>query len=319
VQPWLLTALLVLAMVVGGTTVEATPGPSAPPAGSPRPVGALVPETPTVTIGYADGSLIGRIALVLADAEGYFADAGFTEVRMVPAQEPLPGLLNGDLDFAVLDARQAADANALGLPIEAIAGYRVEPSAAPAPTAAGPAGSIARDLIAATSDTVTSRPGTVTAFTIAYVRALVDMHARYLGAAGVTPSAGASAGPIGAGPAASPGPTTTDHAGASGAPVGPGPYNDRILDLAAGAGIAVPPDVLATWPAALAGFAPFDGGFDEPSVDDGLASLRNLFLADPGSMPDLGRFVSEATLHAAQAALGLPQNPAAGPVAQTAP
>jgi hypothetical protein len=282
-------------------------------------VGALVPETPTVTIGYADGSLIGRIALVLADAQGYFADAGFTDVRMVPVQEPLPGLLNGDLDFAVLDARQAADANALGLPIEAIAGYRVEPSATPAPTAAGSAGSVSRDLIAATSDTVTTRPGTVTAFTIAYVRALVDLHARYLGAAGATPSAGASAGSTGAGPAASPGPTTTVHPGGSGAPAGSGPYGDPILDLASSAGIAVPSDVVASWPAPLAGFAPFDGGFDAPTADDGLASLRNLFLTDPGSMPDLGRFVSEATLHAAQDALGLPQNPAAGPVAQTAP
>jgi hypothetical protein len=71
----------------------------------------------------------------------------------------------------------------------------------------------------------------------------------------------------------------------------------------------VTPDLLATWPAPLASFLPFDGGFDEPGMGDGRGSLRNLYRAEPGVMPDLGPFVATRTLHAAQQALGLAADP----------
>lgn len=295
--------LLALALVASmmPLTARATPGPGASPGGSPAPV-TLVPEVTTVTIGVADASLMGRLPLVIAEARGYFGEAGFLEVQVIEAQEPLPGLLDGSLDLAILDARQAAGAHALGLPVHAVAGHRVVPldqapvgSPAPASSASPPSESpwASLDLVVATADTVSARPGTIAAFTMAYIRALQDLGARVRG---IDP--GVSPGP---GPAAS------------------GLDGDPILQTAAAAGLEVTPELLATWPAPLGSFLPFDGGFDDPTLGDGLGSLRNRYLDDLASMPDLGSFVVTRTLHAAQQALGLAPDPPDGATAIGSP
>lgn len=298
-------APLTLAALLAPLAVTASPEPAASPSGSAAPV-SLVPEDGSLSIGYSDATFLGRLPLVLAEARGYLGEAGFTDVRMVEAQEPLPGVLNGSLDLAILDARQAADAFALGLPVRAVAGYRVaavpaapatsaSPVASASPAASSPMPSspwVALDIVVAGTDTLAMRPGTVAAFTLAHARALQDLRARSEGSGPTMSPAPSLAGA----PAAS--------AGSSQAPVG-----DPILEAAAQAGLDVPPDVLASWPAALAAYLPFDGGFDDPAMGDGLGSLRNLYLADPGSMPDLVSFVAPSTLHAAQQALGLSANP----------
>lgn len=303
----ILTLALVASLVP--LAAGATPGPDASPAGPEVPV-TLAPEDTSITIGYSDGTLLGRLPLVIAEARGYLREAGFSEVEAVEVEEPLPGLLNGDLDLAFLDARQAIEAYALGLPVRAIAGHRVGPVAErPAGCPCQVPGSSpwgALDLIVTTTDTVATRPGTVAAFTLAYVRALGDLRARALGV-DPYPAPSPAMTPGAAIPVTSPGATAVT-------------FGDPILDAAAAAGLEVTPDVLMAWPSPLEAFRPFDGGFDDATGGDGLGSLRNLYLGDPGSMPDLGSFVAVRTLHAAQAALGLaPDPPDAAVTASTSP
>jgi hypothetical protein len=337
-------ALALVALVVPAS-VQATPGPGASPGGSAVPV-SLVPEDTSLTIGYSDPALLGRLPLVIAQTRGYLQDAGFIDVQLIEAEEPLPGLLNGSLDLAILDARQAIDAYALGLPVQAVAGHRIVPvsqvpaaspvasplvspgpSSAASPDATSPGTSaspssampsspwVALDVVVATSDTVSTRPGTVAAFTMAYVRALQDLRTRVAGAApGASP--GASAGGV-----SSPSvPATALPGSAVATTTAPGSspaaslvtYGDPVLDAAAAAGLEVTPDLLSSWPAPLGSFLPFDGGFDDPTIGDGLGSLRNLYQDKPGSVPDLGSFVAARTLHAAQQALGLAADPPDG-------
>jgi hypothetical protein len=313
-------ALALLASVLPAGAL-ATPGPGASPAGSAAPIG-LIPEDTAITIGSPDMSLVGRLPLVIAEARGYLRDAGFVEVRVVEVEEPLAGLLNGSLDLAILDARQAMDAHALGLPVQAVAGHRVAavtdlpagspgPSAATSPEPSSGASSasasplptspwVALDLVLATTDTVSTRPGTVAAFTMAYIRALQDLGTRFAGIGpGASPGAPASAMPTG-------------PASASDPSVSPDGSGDPILDAAAAAGLEVTPELLATWPAPLGAFLPFDGGFDDPAIGDGLGSLRNLYLGDLEAVPDLPSFVATGTLHPPQQALSLAPNPPDG-------
>jgi ABC-type nitrate/sulfonate/bicarbonate transport system substrate-binding protein len=335
--PILTLTLLVLAAPLGA---RATPGPGASPEGSAMPV-TLVPEDTTITIGSSDASLVGLLPLVVAETRGYLREAGFEDVQVVQVEEPLPGLLNGSLDLAILDARQATDAYALGLPVRAVAGHRVVPvpdvatrspwpslpaslGASPSPDASPSPGASASaspapaspwaalDIVVAATDTVSSRPGTVAAFTMAYVRALEDIRSRVAG-----PAPGASASPQ-TSPVPGPSPSASLVSGSSPS-ASLATYGDPLLDAAAAAGLEVTPDLLATWPEPLGMFLPFDGGFDDPAIGDGLGSLRNLYLADPGSMPDLGSFVSTGTLHAAQQALGLPPNPQDGSAVTASP
>jgi hypothetical protein len=332
----------VLTLLLVPLGVSASPGPAASPSGSAVPV-TLVPEDGILTIGYSDTSFLARLPLVLAEQQGYLRDAGFTEVRTMELDEPLPGVVNGELDLAIIDARQAADAFALGLPLHVVAGHRVAPvpSAPPAGSAA-PSGSptpvasassvpssspsaslepapsspwVAVDVVVTSTDTLATRPGTLAAFTLAHVQALQDLRARL---EGIEPAASHGASPAAspASPAASPA-----DAGPAGSPPASPRFGDPILDAASAGGLVVPADVLADWPAPLAAYLPFDGGFDDPTIGDGLGSLRNLSLADPVTAPDLAAFVALSPLHAAQHTLGLAPNPhpADGPVPGASP
>jgi hypothetical protein len=255
---------------------------------SPLPAGAIpVPEQTSVTVGYSDTSFVGRIAMVLADTRGYFTDAGFQQVTFMYVEAPLPGLLNGSLDFAILDDSEAATGFSLGLPVRAVAGHRIGAPAKVA-TASAPAsspqgftdpGADKRDVLATTSDMIAGRPTTVTAFTAAYTRALQDLRTRL--------DAGSTS-------------TAT------------GPDDDALFQAATGAGIDIPDSLRAAWPQPLAVLSP-DGGFGPLADDGGLGELRASVSGDPVALGALDGLLWTDGLHVAQRWLGLPENPSLVP------
>jgi len=265
-----------------------TPRPSGSAGLSPLPAGAIpIPEQTAVTVGYSDASFVGRIALVLADSRGYFTDAGFQQVTFMQVEAPLPGLLNGSLDFAILDDSEAATGFSLGLPVRAVAGHRIGPPAmvaaasAPASSPQGfpDPGADQRDLLATTSDVIAGRPGTVTAFTAAYTRALRDLRTR-----------------LDAGPTSS----------------ATSPDDDALFQAATDAGILIPDALRAAWPQALAVLSP-DGGFGPLTDEGGLGELRRSQAGDQVALDGPAGFLWTDGLHVAQRWLGLPENPAPVP------
>lgn len=158
-------AVLTVAVTLVPGGAGASPLPGGDPCGAvQRPV-TMVPELTSILVGSQAADLAAQAPLLLADARGYFTDAGFTtpvSVRVV--QEPLPGLLNGQLALAILDARGVADAIAAGVPLRIVAGYQ-DPTLA----------DVTPRVVVASSDTVARYPGTVAAATAAYIRALEDL------------------------------------------------------------------------------------------------------------------------------------------------
>jgi ABC-type nitrate/sulfonate/bicarbonate transport system substrate-binding protein len=122
------------------------------------------PGITDLTIGMAaQGGADSPIAAAL-DA-GYFEQAGFESVEVLDVEQPLLGVLQGELDFGVLDASEAADGSAQGLPLVALAGHRNYTSD----------GTYGGDLVVASSDVLGDEGSTVSAFLVAYVRALRDL------------------------------------------------------------------------------------------------------------------------------------------------
>jgi ABC-type nitrate/sulfonate/bicarbonate transport system substrate-binding protein len=129
---------------------------------------AGVDANPTSTFAGAPGITDLRIGLPPTEAGsppitaaidgGFFDDAGFTSVELLDVQEPLLGLLNGELELGIVDAETAAEGVAQGLPLVAIAGHL---------NAAGE-----RDVVAASADLVEQEGSTVAAFLIAYIQGL---------------------------------------------------------------------------------------------------------------------------------------------------
>ena len=132
------------------------PNPANPLAGAPG-----ITEL-TVGLPLADGE-IGPIARAL-DA-GYFADVGFSSVDVIDVEEPLLGVLQGQLDFGVIDAVDAADGSIQGLPLAALAGHRNYDLD----------GTYGGDLLVASSDVLAEEGATASAFLVAYVRALQEL------------------------------------------------------------------------------------------------------------------------------------------------
>jgi hypothetical protein len=117
-----------------------------------------------VTVGMpASAGDAGPIAL--AAQEGHFADVGLSSVEVVDIEEPLLGVLQGELDFAIVDAADAADGAAQGLPLVALAGHRNRADD----------GSYGGDVLAVSADFLEQQPATVAAFLSAYVRALQEL------------------------------------------------------------------------------------------------------------------------------------------------
>ncbi len=109
--------------------------------------------------------------ILVAQAQGYFEAAGFASVEVVDVEEPLLGLLTGELDFAVTDVTDAMDAVNQGLPLAVIAGHENAPG-----------GTYGGDVLIATTDLLEAEGSTVSAFLIAYLEGLRDMAATDAGA-----------------------------------------------------------------------------------------------------------------------------------------
>ena len=81
------------------------------------------PSITSIRVGLPMGSEDASSPINVADAAGYFLDAGFEEVEIMDIEQPLLGLLNGELDFGVVDAVDSADGAGQGLPAVATAGH----------------------------------------------------------------------------------------------------------------------------------------------------------------------------------------------------
>jgi hypothetical protein len=84
---------------------------------------------------------------------------------------------------------------------------------------------------------------------------------------------------------------------------------DDLFAAATAAGIDVSAETQAEWANRVGQFAPFDGGFGSLDQGGGLGELESYLSASSGTAPDMGDFISWATLSAAQADLGVPLNP----------
>ncbi|MFN8619342.1 MAG: ABC transporter substrate-binding protein [Chloroflexota bacterium] len=106
--------------------VRATPRPTVRPTRKPRPTATPVasgaPERATLTVGYLESSIPGRAPLLLADAQGDWSSRGLAVTQSL-ATDPIPGLLDGSLDVAVVPLDAALRAIADGTPIRILAGY----------------------------------------------------------------------------------------------------------------------------------------------------------------------------------------------------
>ena len=100
--------------------------------------------------------------VVVADDAGLFAEAGFEFVELLDVEQPLPGVLSGQIDFAVIDAVDAADGVAQGLPLRVIAGHANY----------SPDGEYGGDVIVVSTDLLENEPSTAAAFLIAYLQGL---------------------------------------------------------------------------------------------------------------------------------------------------
>lgn len=122
------------------------------------------PESRQITVGLPASALAGS-PIEQAQAKGYFERAGFAAVNIEDIEEPLLGVLQGDLDIAVLDTADALDGASQGLPLVAVAGHRNY----------GADGGYGGEVVAVSQDVLTEQGSTVTAFLTAYVRALQDL------------------------------------------------------------------------------------------------------------------------------------------------
>lgn len=123
------------------------------------------PSVTSIRVGLPMGIEDVSSPINVADAAGYFLDAGFVDVEVMDVEQPLLGLLNGELDFGVVDAVDAADGASQGLPAVAAAGHANY----------GPDGSYGGDVLLATTDMLDVDASTASAFLIAYLRALQDL------------------------------------------------------------------------------------------------------------------------------------------------
>ena len=128
--------------------------------------GLVGPPTLTaVTVGLPMTGEAGSSPILAADEAGYFSAAGFERVEIMDVEQPLLGLLNGELDFGIIDAVDAADGASQGLPAVAIAGH--------ANYAAD--GTYGGDVLLTTTDILAVDTSTATAFLIAYIQGLRDL------------------------------------------------------------------------------------------------------------------------------------------------
>jgi ABC-type nitrate/sulfonate/bicarbonate transport system substrate-binding protein len=122
------------------------------------------PGRPDIRVGLPGGDRASPVLVALE--AGYLEDAGFTSVEVMDVEQPILGVLNGQLEFSVMDTAQAADGVAQGLPLRALAGHELRD---------GATGEFGGDVLVAASDLLADDGSTATAFLIAYLRALQDL------------------------------------------------------------------------------------------------------------------------------------------------
>jgi len=134
-----------------------------------------LPADPANALAGAPGVAEITVGMPLADGEtspiataldlGYFEDAGFASVEVIDVEAPLLGVLQGKIDFGILDTIDTAEATEQGLPLLALAGHRNYDEG----------GGYGGDLLIASADLLGEEGSTASAFLIAYVRALMDL------------------------------------------------------------------------------------------------------------------------------------------------
>jgi hypothetical protein len=144
------------ALAIAQSRLALAPNPEEPLAGP--------PVRTDIRVGRRDPGT--RSPLDLASKAGHFEAAGFGSVELVDVDEPILGILTGELDFGVLDAAQAADAVAQGLPLRALAGHR---------NYAEDGIAYGGDVIVTSSDLLEADASTASSFLVAYVRGLRDL------------------------------------------------------------------------------------------------------------------------------------------------
>lgn len=145
-----------------------TPKPTVAPVITPAlpPIVALTPLRESITVGVPAGDAMSSVPLLLALQAGYFEDAGFADVTLVGTNTVASGLQAGDLEFGVVDALAAADANAADATTRVVAGYQ---------NYSVVDGAYGGSVVLAAPGLVADEPSTVAAFVSAYVRALQDL------------------------------------------------------------------------------------------------------------------------------------------------
>jgi hypothetical protein len=131
---------------------------------NPANVYAGPPESAEIIVGMAatDGAVS---PISTAADDGFFKKAGFDTVEVMDVEQPLLGVLQGDLDFAVVDAADAADGAAQGLPLVALAGHRNYAAD----------GTYGGDMLVTSAETLEFSPATTARFVVAYVGALREL------------------------------------------------------------------------------------------------------------------------------------------------
>lgn len=131
-----------------------------------NPANALAgpPGVVDITVAMAEPDAPGG-PITMAMDQGYLADAGFASVELVEADAPLLGVLQGQVEFAVMDTIDVAEATAQGLPLIAIGGHRNYKAN----------GAYGDDVLVASRDLISEEGATVSAFLVAYVRALQEL------------------------------------------------------------------------------------------------------------------------------------------------
>ena len=126
---------------------------------------AFVPSTTTLVIG-VNGDPAIRAPLQIALDNDFLDKAGFTSVNLVETDDPIADLQAGDLQFAVVDAVEAATAFADDPTLQVVAGYQ---------NYGGEDGAYGGTVLVAAPGLVADEPSTVAALTRGYVRGLKKM------------------------------------------------------------------------------------------------------------------------------------------------
>lgn len=329
-----------------------TPAPTVAPAQPPALAAPTIdaPEQTAITIGYELPNLNSRAPLLIALDRGYFTDAGFTDVQLIQADQTLPGLVGGSLNFGIVGALDAAAGAAEGLPIQSASGWQNYTAniIAVGPGIESPADLAGKDIVlggtpgSADADFrlallkeagwdlegVPYNAVTPEGFSNAWVQLFADGKVALTPAFNRHRSAIADAGgtivvdrfDYGSDLVA----TNKDWAAANPntikafqvaliralADLSNPANNDYVFSLGEREGITITDGIKAGWANDQKNFSNFDGAWGDPTKGGGLQELTDYLTANLETVPDVASFLLWESANAAQEALGLPANPA---------